>query len=146
MSLETRDAADGQIKPGMSVADLAGMDTKVAHPLTGPVYVGGAKPGDLLEIEYLIVPEPYGWTRVRPGAGFLRDLFPEPYLAHWHMAGGYATSPQLPGVRIPESSFMGSGRACAFARGTGQVDGARSRSRTPRRHGADARSAGRSAP
>lgn len=106
--LETRDAADGQIKPGMSVADLAGMDTKVAHPLTGPVYVGGAKPGDLLEIEYLdIVPQPYGWTRVRPGAGFLRDLFPEPYLAHWHMAAGYATSPQLPGVRIPESSFMG---------------------------------------
>ena len=44
---------------------------------------------------------------MRPGAGFLRDLFPQPYLAHWHMAGGYATSPQLPGVRIPESSFMG---------------------------------------
>ena len=106
--LETRDAADGQIKPGMSVADFAGMDTKVAHPLTGPVYISGAQPGDLLEIEYLdIVPEPYGWTRVRPGAGFLRDLFPEPYLAHWHMAGGYARSPQLPGVRIPEASFMG---------------------------------------
>ncbi len=29
--LETRDAADQQIKPGMSVRDLETMDTKVAH-------------------------------------------------------------------------------------------------------------------
>jgi len=108
VTLETRDAADGQIRPGMTVADLAGLDAKVAHPLTGPVSVTGARPGDLLEVEYLdIVPEAHGWTRVRPGAGFLRDLFPEPYLAHWHMAAGAATSPQLPGVRIPEASFMG---------------------------------------
>jgi formamidase len=106
--LETRDAADGQIRDGMTVADLEGMDTKVAHPLTGPVYVNGARPGDLLEIEYLdIVPQAYGWTRVRPGIGFLRDLFPRPYLAHWHMAEGWARSPQLPGLRIPEASFMG---------------------------------------
>jgi formamidase len=106
--LETRDAADGQIAPGMGVADLTGLDTKVAHPLTGPVYVKGAQPGDLLEIEYVdIVPQATGWTRNRPGAGFLRDLFTEPYLVHWRMADGWATSPQLPGVRIPNGSFMG---------------------------------------
>ena len=35
--LETRDASDSQILPGMTVADLEGLDTKVAHPLTGPV-------------------------------------------------------------------------------------------------------------
>ena len=106
--LETRDASDGQILPGMSVTDLEGMDTKVAHPLTGPVYVNGAAPGDLLEIEYLdILPQPHGWTRIRPGAGFLRDLFTEPYVAHWDIDDGWATSPQLPGVRIPDGSFMG---------------------------------------
>ena len=106
--LETRDASDGQIKPGMTVADLIRMDAKVAHPLTGPVYIKGAQPGDLLEIEYVdIVPQPYGWTRSRPGAGFLRDLFPEPYLVHWDMRHGWATSSQLPGVRIPNGSFMG---------------------------------------
>ena len=106
--LETRDASDCQIKPGMMVADLSRLDTKVAHPLTGPVYIKGAKPGDLLEIEYLdIVPQSVGWTRNRPGAGFLRDLFPEPYLVHWEMKDGWATSPQIPGVRIPNGSFMG---------------------------------------
>lgn len=106
--LETRDASDQQIQPGMSVADLVGLDAKVAHPLTGPVYVKGAKPGDLLEIEYVdIVPQSTGWTRNRPGAGFLRDVFTEPYLVHWNMADDWATSPQLPGVRIPNGSFMG---------------------------------------
>jgi formamidase len=106
--LETRDASDGQIKPGMTVADLANLDAKVAHPLTGPVYIKGGRPGDLLEIEYLdILPQPCGWTRNRPGAGFLRDLFTEPYLAHWNITDGWATSPQIPGVRIPNGSFMG---------------------------------------
>lgn len=106
--LETRDASDSQIKPDMTVTDLVGLDAKVAHPLTGPVYVKGAQPGDLLEIEYLdIIPQATGWTRHRPGAGFLRDLFTEPYLVHWQMRDGWATSPQLPGVRIPNGSFMG---------------------------------------
>ena len=106
--LETRDASDSQVKPHMTVDDMGGLDTKVAHPLTGPVYVKGAQPGDLLEIEYLdVVAQPMGWTRFRPGSGFLRDLFTEPYLVHWEMSDGWATSPQLPGVRIPDGSFMG---------------------------------------
>jgi len=106
--LETRDASDEQVKPHMTVADMEGFDAKVAHPLTGPVYITGASPGDLLEVEYIdVIPQPRGWTRSRPGAGFLRDLFTEPYIAHWEMSDGWATSPQLPGVRIPNGSFMG---------------------------------------
>ena len=106
--LETRCASDSQITMGMTVKDLDRLDTKVAHPLTGPVYVNGAQPGDLLEVEYLdIQPQPYGWTRFRTGAGFLRDLFPEPYLVHWTIRDGWATSAELPGVRLPNGSFMG---------------------------------------
>lgn len=106
--VETRDATDGQIKPGMAESDLVNMDTKVAHPLTGPVYVKGAKPGDLLEIEYLdIVAQPHGWTRFRPGAGFLRDLFTEAYLVHWEIKDGWATSSEIPGIRITDGSFLG---------------------------------------
>ena len=92
----------------MTVVDMPGLDKKVAHPLTGPVLIKGARPGDLLEIEYLeIIPQPYGWTRIRPDAGFLQDLFPEEYLAHWKIEDGWAASPELPGVRIPGASFMG---------------------------------------
>jgi hypothetical protein len=72
------------------------------------VYVKGAKPGDLLEIEYLdIRPERYGWTRFAPGGGFLPDLFDYHFVAHWDITPEYATSPQLPGVRIPNGAFMG---------------------------------------
>ncbi|HUK05227.1 MAG TPA: acetamidase/formamidase family protein, partial [Burkholderiales bacterium] len=62
----------------------------------------------LLEIEYLdIVPERYGWTRFAPGGGFLPDLFDYHFVAHWDITPEYATSPQLPGVRIPNGAFMG---------------------------------------
>ncbi len=106
--IETRDASDGQMTPNTTVADFDHMDQKVAHPLTGPIYVQGAMPGDLLEIEYVdIFPQPYGWTRFRPGAGFLRDIFTEPFIAHWDIEHGYATSAHIPGVRIPDGSFMG---------------------------------------
>ena len=108
VALETRDANDLQINAGTKNTDLEKIVRTVAHPLTGPVYVKGAKPGDLLEIEYLdIVPERYGWTRFSPGFGFLPDLFDYYFVAHWDITPEYATSPQLPGVRIPNGAFMG---------------------------------------
>ena len=42
-----------------------------------------------------------------PGFGFLREYFPEPFIVHWEMSGGFAYSPDLPGVRIPGAPFMG---------------------------------------
>ncbi|MEZ5652027.1 MAG: acetamidase/formamidase family protein [Burkholderiaceae bacterium] len=105
---ETRDAADGQIRPGMTAADLPGLDPAAAHPLTGPVEIIGARPGDTLEISFEeIIPQPYGFTYIRRGAGFLRDHFDTEFLVHWRMADGFARSEQIPGVRIPEGAFMG---------------------------------------
>src|SRR5260221_55829 len=108
LALETRDANDGQIRAHTTARDLERLERTIAHPLTGPVYVKGAKPGDLLEIEYLdILPERYGWTRFAPGGGFLPELFDYHFVVHWDINPQYATSPQLPGVRIPNGSFMG---------------------------------------
>ncbi|HEU0156934.1 MAG TPA: acetamidase/formamidase family protein [Stellaceae bacterium] len=108
IALETRDALDGQIRPGMAAADLAGLDAGVVHPLTGPVFVKGAVPGDLLEIEFTdIVAQPFAFSAIVPGLGFLRDVFTEPFLVHWRIAEGWATSEQIHGVRIPGAPFMG---------------------------------------
>jgi len=108
LAIQTRDASDGQIRPGMSAADMATMDRKAAHPLTGPVCVKGAQPGDLLEVEYLeIVPERHGWTRFIPGFGFLPELFDRPFVVHWDIGADWASSTALPGVRIPNGAFMG---------------------------------------
>jgi formamidase len=108
VEMETIDGVDGQIKPGTTAADLAGLEMGRVHPLTGPVYVEGAQPGDLLAVKIeQIVTANRGFTVIMPGFGFLRDLFTTPFVVHWEMANGFAVSPQLPGVRIPGAPFMG---------------------------------------
>ncbi len=106
--LETRDAFDGQMGPDATLETVAAPNLDVVHPLTGPVYVQGAEPGDLLEVEILdVAPDRYGYTVQVPGFGFLRDLFTEPFMVRWDLADGWATSSDLPGVRIPAAPFMG---------------------------------------
>jgi formamidase len=106
--LATRDGVDGQLGPSTTEVDMAAMEAGAIHPLTGPVFVKGARPGDVLEIEFLdILPQPHAFTAIVPGLGFLRDVFTTPFLVHWEIRDGWATSPQLPKVRIPGAPFMG---------------------------------------
>jgi formamidase len=108
IALETRDALDGQITQGTTVADFATLDTGAVHPLTGPVFVKGAAPGDMLEIEFTdIIAEPTAFSAIMPGLGFLRDVMTEPFLVHWRISDGWATSAQIPGVRVRGAPFMG---------------------------------------
>ncbi len=108
VALETRDALDGQITPRATVADFATLDSGAVHPLTGPVFVKGAVPGDVLEIEFTdILPQPMAFSAIIPGLGFLRDVMAEPFLVHWRISDNWATSEQIPGVRIPGAPFMG---------------------------------------
>ena len=106
--IETRAAADNQLTRASTVADLATTDPRRAHPLTGPVYVKGAEPGDLLEIEFLdVIPSDWAFTGIRPGRGYLRDYFHDPFLAIWSLKDGWATSAQMPGVHVHGAPFMG---------------------------------------
>jgi formamidase len=108
VEMQTLDGVDGQIKPGMKPEELASFDMGRVHPLTGPVYVEGAEPGDLLAVKIdSIVTGERGFTAIMPGFGFLRDLFPTPFIVHWEMARGFAHSANLPGVRVPGAPFMG---------------------------------------
>lgn len=106
--LETRDAFDGQLPPGSADRDVGRMDGGRVHPLTGPLWIEGAAPGDGLEIEFLAIePQPHGVSCILPGFGLLRDRFPDPYLVHWQIADGWATAERLPGIRIPGAPFLG---------------------------------------
>jgi formamidase len=106
--LETRDGSDGQIGPNATLADLGNLDAGRIHPLTGPVSVKGAEPGDMLEVEFLdIISQPYGFTAIVPGLGFLRDIMTTPFLVNWKIRDGFATAAEIPGVRIPGAPFMG---------------------------------------
>jgi formamidase len=106
--LETRDGSDGQIGPDATLADLGSLDPGRIHPLTGPVFVKSAEPGDMLEVEFLdIIPQPYGFTAIVPGLGFLRDIMTTPFLVNWKIRDGFATAAEIPAVRIPGAPFMG---------------------------------------
>lgn len=108
LTLETRDGLDGALGPGSAVEDVLAIDLGVPHPLTGPVEVEGAEPGDLLEVELLAFETPgFGVTCVLPGFGFLADVFTEPYLVKWRIQDGKARADGLPGVAIPEATFPG---------------------------------------
>jgi formamidase len=106
--LETVDGLDAQLTRESSHADAGRLDLGLGHPLTGPVFVTGAKPGDLLEVELLAYEtDDFGTTAVIPGFGYLADLFTDPYLVKWEIAGGLARAAELPGVAVPEDAFAG---------------------------------------
>jgi len=108
VTLETRDSTDGIINSESTHSDLTRLDLSRAHQLTGPYYVAGAEPGDLLEVELLeISTENFGYTAIFPGFGALADLFPTPYLLKWKIEEGFARSSQLPGVALPKAAFAG---------------------------------------
>ena len=109
---ETRDAFDGQLDDRSTAEDVGNLDLGPVHPLTGPVFVKGAEPGDLLEVRLVALEadpwEQWGYTVEVPGFGFLRDEFPDPFIVHWRLHGNeYAESEQLPGVRIRSNPHPG---------------------------------------
>ena len=86
---ECRDATDGQLGPDSTVADVATLEVDPVHPLTGPVAIDGARPGDVLQVEILdLEHEGWGYTVILPGEmglGLLSDEFPEPDLFVWDL-------------------------------------------------------------
>ncbi len=89
---ETRDAADGYYSPRSTHADVLGRGPFRGHPLTGPVAVRGARPGDTLVVEIVEMRPgaPFGWTNIRPGRGLLpEEDFPKPYLVIWDLSDGH---------------------------------------------------------
>jgi formamidase len=108
LTLETEDGLAGQLGPESSHGDAGSLDLGLGHPLAGPVHVEGAEPGDLLEVDFVAYePAVFGLTAVIPGFGFLADVFPDPYLVKWEIAGGRARSPELPGIAVRAATFAG---------------------------------------
>jgi acetamidase/formamidase len=80
------------------------------HPLTGPIWIENAEPGDVLEVriqafEFL---HPYGVTGFIPGSGTLPDEFPYSRfkLIRFDIDRGVANF--APGIALPLRPFFGS--------------------------------------
>jgi acetamidase/formamidase len=81
VELHVRDASDEQIHKRSGVEDVAKLDFDHVNPVSGPVFVKGAAPGDVLQVELLeFGPSEWGWTAIIPGFGLLADEFPDPWL------------------------------------------------------------------
>jgi formamidase len=116
----TRDAFDHSLNRNSTAADVVALNLNLVHPLTGPLFVNGAAPGDVLAVTLLdIEPDKFGYTIIVPGFGFLRDVFPDPFIARWDLTRGGATSPDIAGVKIRFDGFMGT---IGVAPGPAQVE------------------------
>ncbi len=104
----TEEASDDQLTAAATVEDVRNLDFEPIHPLTGPVYVEGAAPGDVLKVTlHEIVLGDYGWTAVVPGFGFLADEFTEPYVKTFTFEEGQTVATFADGITIPLRPFPG---------------------------------------
>ncbi len=106
---ECLDSSGGQLGTGSTVADVVNLDFAKVNPVTGPVYVEGAAPGDVLKVEIReFVPSGIGWTAVIPGFGLLADQFKDPALHVWkYEPSSMAPSLFGPGGSVPLKPFAG---------------------------------------
>ncbi|WP_026581313.1 formamidase [Bacillus sp. J33] len=106
--MECLDWTDGQIKNNDDPSDIKNVNLKRVHVLSGPVYVNGVQPGDLLVVDILdigVFPDAeWGFNGIfakENGGGFLSDHYPEAAKSIWDFHGIYATSRHVPGVKFP---------------------------------------------
>lgn len=108
IQIDTREASDGQLQEGATTDDVMSLDFEPIHPLTGPIAVEGAQPGDVLAVTiHEIELGSYGWAAVSPGFGWLADEFTEPWIRTFSFAEGATTVAFTDGVEIPLEPFPG---------------------------------------
>ena len=94
---------------GLESEDLAHLDFDKVNPVTGPVYIEGAEPGDAIKVTMLeFTASGWGWTGKYPGFGLLADQFKEPHLHIWkYDVASMAPAMYGPGGRVPLKPFCG---------------------------------------
>ncbi len=108
IAVDTRDAMDGQLTADSGVEEAIALELERGHPLTGPFWIAGAEPGDVVTVETeSIEPDSFGYTVARPGRGLLGAEMERAFMVHWTIADGRARSEDLPGVSIVGAPVMG---------------------------------------
>jgi acetamidase/formamidase len=108
IEVQCLDAAGGHYTAASTADDIARMDASRVNPVTGPLFIDGAKPGDALRVTFQgFEPSGFGWSANIPGFGLLADEFREPRLQLWKY-DPTARQPALFGsARVPLKPFVG---------------------------------------
>ncbi len=108
------DSSAGQLGPQSTVADVATLDFGKINPVSGPIWIEGAEPGDAVKVTLdSFAPQAqdgkgWGWTANIPGFGLLADQFTDPALHIWSYDPD-TMEPSLFGKegRVPLKPFAG---------------------------------------
>jgi len=117
IEIEVANSSGGQLDRNSTAADLLTLDFSQVNPVTGPIAVDTAEPGDSLVIEVLdIAVAAWGWTANIPGFGLLAGQFPDPRLRFSTVADGIVEFGD--GIRLPALPMIGT---IGLAPGGGKV-------------------------
>lgn len=104
----THEATGGQIQPGSNAETLHTVDMDRVHTLTGPVFVEGAEPGDVLAVRLIeLEPDDWGWMAVTPDFGFLAGELDATVLQTFTLDKEKNEVEFAKGIRIPLKPFAG---------------------------------------
>jgi acetamidase/formamidase len=109
--LKLAGATDAEIPASMQAVERSVNDRGPgAHPMTGPIHVNGAEPGDSLEIRILAIEflHPFGVAAFAPGGGVLPGDFPYAQFRLLRWRSGDDSVEFRPGVRLKLAPFFGS--------------------------------------
>ena len=88
----TEDASDEQFKMNSGIEDLRKLDFEPIHPLTGPVFVENAVPGDVIKVTlHDIEVGDWGWNAIFPGFSFVADSIKGEYLRIYDLKNNKTT-------------------------------------------------------
>lgn len=108
VEFEIVDASGRQLSKASTVEEVGRLDFSRVNPVTGPIYIEGAKPGDVLEVQILDFSlSNWGWTAIIPGFGLLAQEYPDPYLKVWDLQPGSQSAPFNDAIDIPLNPFPG---------------------------------------
>jgi acetamidase/formamidase len=102
---------DDEIPESMKAVERAVTDRGPGpHPMTGPIFVEGAEPGDTLEVRIIAIEflHSFGVAAFEPGGGVLPDDFPYERLHVVRWPPGADRAGLTPGVTLKLAPFFGS--------------------------------------
>lgn len=117
VSIETMMHAHDKVRDGITMEEIVALRKANPgggpHSVTGPIYVNGAEPGDVLEIRILrIVPKSFGINFNLPGKEFptigaLASEMPDGFVKYFKLDPNRKTTEFKPGIELTLAPFPG---------------------------------------
>jgi acetamidase/formamidase len=117
VAIETMMHSHNKIQPGTTMEEIIALRKANPgggpHSVTGPIFVNGAEPGDVMEIRILkITPKPFGFNFNLPGKEFptigaLAPEFPEGFVRYFNLDWKNRQTEFKPGITLDLKPFPG---------------------------------------